>query len=630
MAATRPPRQRRRARRGSLERPINARMYRGTWLLVGLPLLIASFSVSRPEPLPEPPLPPTFDAGAAASLTRDLARSYPDRSPASAGAAGAADWVAQRFEEHGFETSRQPFEATIPGLGTRRLQNVIAVAPASRSRQTIVVMAHRDATPLGPGVNDNASGTAALVELARAYGGLPAPGAVPQTVVPARRIVFLSTDGGAYGGLGAAHFAAGYAERDQIVAVVNLDGIASRGRPRMQLAGDTPRSPPGELVATAAARVLDYTQQRPSRASALRQLLDLAFPFSLYEQGPFVGRGIPAITLTTQGDRPEPAFEDVERTLSSERLAEIGRAAQSLLASLDAGLELTRETSSTVYVGTRAVRGWAVELVLVSALLPFFAAAVDLFARCRRRHIPLAPAFRSYRSRIAFWIWAGALFALFALVGAWPKGDARPPSPETEAVRTWPLAALAVFGALALVGWFVARDRLLPRRHVAREEELAGYTASLLVLAVLALLVVATNPFALVFLLPSLHAWLWLPHLRARRPALRLTILALGFAGPGVLVVSFATRFELGFDAPWYLAQLAALGYVPASAAVIALAWVAAAAQLAALSVHRYAPYPPAAERPPRGPLREVVRRIVLATRRRRAAPAAARAAEGG
>ena len=30
---------RRRARRGSLERPVNGRMYRGTWLLVGLPLL---------------------------------------------------------------------------------------------------------------------------------------------------------------------------------------------------------------------------------------------------------------------------------------------------------------------------------------------------------------------------------------------------------------------------------------------------------------------------------------------------------------------------------------------------------------------------------------------------------------
>ena len=630
MSAIRPPRLRPRARRGSLERPINARMYRGTWLLVGLPLLIASFSVSRPEALPPPPLPPTFDAGAAVSLTLDLARSYPDRSPASAGAAGAADWVAERFEEHGFETSRQTFEATIPGLGKRRLQNVIAVAPASRSRQTIVVMAHRDATPLGPGVNDNASGTAALVELARPFGGLPGPGAAQQGVVPARRIVFLSTDGGAFGGLGAEHFAAEYPERDQIVAVVNLDGIASRGSPRLQFGGDTPRSAPGELVATAASRVLEQTEQRPGRPSALFQLLDLGFPFSLYEQAPFVGRGVPAITLTTEHDRPDAAFDDIERTLSSARLGEIGRAAQSLLGSLDSGLEPTRETSSAVYVGTRAVRGWALQLVLIVALLPFLAAAVDLFARCRRRRIPLAPAFRSYRSRIAFWAWVATTFALFAIVGVWPDGAPRPPSPETDAVRSWPVAGIAVFLALAVLGWFIARERLLPRRAIAGVEELGGYTASLLVLGVLSLLVIATNPFALVFLLPSLHAWIWLPHVRGRQAAVRLGVLAAGFAGPALLVVAFATRFGLGFDAPWYLAELAALGYVPLPGAAIGLAWLAAAGQLAALTVHRYAPYPAAAERPPRGPLRELVRRVVLAARRRRRAERAAASVASG
>ena len=35
-----PPRARRRPRPGSLDRPVNGRLYRGTWLLVGLPLLL--------------------------------------------------------------------------------------------------------------------------------------------------------------------------------------------------------------------------------------------------------------------------------------------------------------------------------------------------------------------------------------------------------------------------------------------------------------------------------------------------------------------------------------------------------------------------------------------------------------
>ena len=70
---------------------MNARLVRGTWLLVALPLLLAAFSVARPQPLPPPTLPPTFDVAIAEQLARELAAKYPDRSPGSAGSLGAAD-----------------------------------------------------------------------------------------------------------------------------------------------------------------------------------------------------------------------------------------------------------------------------------------------------------------------------------------------------------------------------------------------------------------------------------------------------------------------------------------------------------------------------------------------------------
>jgi hypothetical protein len=97
----------------------------------------------------------------------------------------------------------------------------------------------------------------------------------------------------------------------------------------------------------------------------------------------------------------------------------------------------------------------------------------------------------------------------------------------------------------------------------------------------------------------------------------RLGVLCLGFAGPALLVWSFAIRYGLGWDAPWYIAWLFALGYAPLPAAAIVLAWAAGAAQLVTLVGGRYAPYPSVAERPPRGPFRQIVRRIVLARRRR-------------
>src|SRR5438105_12989452 len=118
-----------------------------------------------------------------------------------------------------------------------------------KSPQSIVVMAHRDDTGVGPGANENASGTAALIELARLY-GTPAGGGT-RAVSPAHTLVFLSTDGGAAGGIGAAHFVRTWPFRRQVVAVINLDAIGGHGRPRLVLAGDTARSPAGALIATA-------------------------------------------------------------------------------------------------------------------------------------------------------------------------------------------------------------------------------------------------------------------------------------------------------------------------------------------------------------------------------------------
>src|SRR4029453_3831859 len=99
---------------------------------------------------------------------------------------------------------------------------------------------------------------------------------------------------------------------------------------------------------------------------------------------------------------------------------------------------LPGSTATYIYLGPRVIRGWAIKLVLIMALLPFLLAAVDLFARCRRRRIPLAPALRSYRSRLGFWLWVGAVFGVLALLGAWGKGESVPPSPDTRFTAGWP------------------------------------------------------------------------------------------------------------------------------------------------------------------------------------------------
>src|ERR687888_9181 len=548
--AANPPPARTRVRPGSLERPVNARLYRGTWLLVGIPLLIAAFSVGKPTPLRPavPALPAAFDKARAVALTRELAQTFPDRSPGSPGAESARQWFADQMSQIGLRVHRQPFSAVIPGRGRVRLENLIVTIPG-RSPEALAVLAHLDNVGTGPGANDNASGVGALVELARSYAGSVSGNAPPcaSIVSPAHTLFFVATDGGEFGGLGADRFAAAY--RNRVVAALVLDSIAGPSTARLAIAGITAREASAGLVETTAA--------------------------------------------------------------------------------LDQGAELVQGTSSYIYLGARVIRGWAIELVLIAALLPFVITTIDLFARCRRRHLPIAPAFRSYRSRLAFWLWVGAVFELFAVTGVWSRGDALPLAPHSHAARHWPMFGLLGLAALAALGWVITRARLAPKRPTGIDDELAAHTAALLALGVVGLLVVATNPYALVLVLPSLHAWLWLPQVQSRPAWLRAGVFALGFLGPFVLVVSFATRYGLGLDAPWYLAELVAIRYVTFPTFLIWLAWLAVAAQLAALAARRYAPFPSAAERG-LGPIRAAIRRAVLAQRARSGQAAERRQATGG
>jgi len=53
--------------------------------------------------------------------------------------------------------------------------NILAETKEGRSDRTIVVGSHLDSVPAGPGINDNGSGSAAILEAAIQFGKLPSP-----------------------------------------------------------------------------------------------------------------------------------------------------------------------------------------------------------------------------------------------------------------------------------------------------------------------------------------------------------------------------------------------------------------------------------------------------------------------
>ena len=613
MEAARPDGRRRRARRGTVDRPLNARLVRVAFVVVAPALLALLFSISATGTLQRPPLDPLFDSASAEALATELSTKFPSRVPGSVGAADATLWYRETISGLGLQTTEDVWTADLPDLGEVELHNVVTVVPG-RAEEAIVLVAHRDNAGPSATFGDNASGTAALIEIARGY----APQELAPAPLPLRTLVLVSSDAGAYGGAGAARFAEESPYAEAAIAALVLDGLGGRGRPRLAIAGYRSTSAPRTLVSTAAARVEEQTSVRPRIPSVLTQLVDLGMPFAAGEQGPLLAQGIAAVTLTTddEGD-PGIPMGDEPGTLAVARLGGLGRSVEALVASLDASVGAALRTNASLFLENRAASGWAVRLTLIVAVVPFVLGVLDLLVRARRRRLPLVPALRGLRARFLLALYGGLVVWAAALAGVFPGGDALALPPNVSFVLDWPISGLAVAAVAFGLGWLAARPRLVATARPSAEERLAGYTAALTWLAAVAIVVALVKPFALVFVLPSLYAWLWLPLRSGIWP--RIGIYLSGLLGPVGALVLLGRELGLGIlDAALYVVGLATVGYIPLSSVFLALAWLAAASQLAALAFGRYAPYAGGAESPPPGPVRRAV--AGLASRRRQTA----------
>jgi len=595
-------------RRGTVDRPLNTRLVRVGFIVVAPAILALLFSVATTGTLPRSSLEPLFDTSAAATLAKRLSTEYPARVPGTVEAEGAARWYGETISALGLATEEETWSEELPDLGSVELRNVVTVVPG-RSEESIILVAHRDNAGTSQPLGDNASGTAALIELARGF----APQETGPDPLPQRTLVLVSTDGGAYGGAGAAHFARLSQYAGDAIAVVVLDGLGGAGRPRIAIAGDRPSSPARALVSTAAARVEEQTGAAPTLPSVLTQLVDLGIPFAAGEQGPFLAAGIAAITLTTS-EKNDPAIPagDPDTPLSARRLGQLGRATEALVGSLDASVGGAFRTPDSLFFGDRAASGWTVRFALVVAVVPFALGVFDLLVRARRRGLPLAAAARGLRARLLLWLYGGLLLWIGAIAGVLPTGAPLPPPPYSSFLVDAPLAGLSILAIAFALGWLVGRRRLIPERDASPEERLAGFAAALGWLALVAIAFAVVTPYALVFVLPSLYAWIWLP-LRGRVWE-RVVLYVAGLAGPVLGLVLLAVELDLAvLDAPLYVAGLATVRYLSIGSVLLAAAWAAAAAQLAALAFGRYAAYAGGTEPPPPGIVRRSVGWLVRA-----------------
>ena len=475
---------------------------------------------------------PSFDGPRAAEFARRLAQLVPDRSPGSATAVQAADDVAGALGEISGETVRRS-TFTAPGPDGRdvEMQNVWVVEPGASS-EAVVVVANRDDVAPGPGLDDNASGTAAVVELARDLAG----------VDRARALVVASTDGGTVGQAGNEQLLRDLrADGLRPVAVVSLRSIgAPTGTLPIRFAGTGGVRTPDVLL-----RGLQETLAEQPAAGAVApqspilQVLDLIAPVTpAGAQVPFLDVGVAAIQLGdgTGGVGVTP--------IDDARLGAVGAAVAQLLVRLDAEPRPAPPTGAYVAVSGRIIPGRAIGLLALALLIGPLVAAGRV----------LAAGGRPSRSG-----WGAALAV--ALVGAVPGVAAVLVARVvdlTGGVATapgsgWPRADLAGVVAVALVALVLtlAAAWLLSRR-VSAPPPLIGATA---VGIVAALLLLAGSPASVLVAVPALWVWSLVP-----RPAERLGRLAWSL---GPVVLTGLLIFLLRGADPATLIGAAATGALP-------------------------------------------------------------------
>ncbi len=261
------------------------------------------------KPLPPDPakaladLPPVFSRTTMAETIATLtAPSMEGRGVGTKGLADAASFIAGRFKAYGLQpggdrgTYLQMFTiAKGPDGKPHQVANVIGYLPGTRAdwkTQSAIVSAHYDHLGRGwpdvhkgdegkvhPGADDNASGVAVLLELARVMAAGDKP---------SRSVVFVAFAGEEAGLAGSRHFAGAPSPfpLDGLIGVINLDTVGRLFDQRVS------------ILATGTASEWQHIFRGASFVTGVESR-NIPEAIQSSDQVPFIERGIPAVQIFT-------------------------------------------------------------------------------------------------------------------------------------------------------------------------------------------------------------------------------------------------------------------------------------------------------------------------------------------
>ena len=377
------------------EEPAN--VAKGRWPLLASPLTrflpdgngeiqrVARGSLAPREPLASYPAP--FSGERMLETIRLLSsEELEGRGFGSAGLERAADHIADRFREAGLQPAGedgyfQSWEESGGEAGRSSvLRNVIGVIPGSRREydgQSVVIAAHYDHLGRGwpepreerfrgrihPGADDNASGVAVLLELARTLG---------KSFKPERSVIFIAFAGEEAGRRGSRHYLAhsGRYPADRCIAMINLDTVGRLGDGKLLVLGAESASEWAHIV-----RGVGFVTG--VEMALVQEPLDASDQVSFHEAG------IPAIQLFSGPNLDYHRPSDTADKIDSEGLVKVATAAREMLEYL-AGREqplttrlaqgnrapTAQKSSRKVRLGTVPDFAWSGPGVRLSGVVP--------------------------------------------------------------------------------------------------------------------------------------------------------------------------------------------------------------------------------------------------------------------
>ena len=316
----------------------------------------------------------------AARVRRDvetLAKGPRNRRWAPAALEAAQDHVAGELVGAGWTVERQPFTAPwrlasndSADLAARLLRvrpyrglggvNLVASRPGASSAPPVVVAAHLDTVRHSPGADDNASGVAALLEVARLLG----PGDAP--------VVLAVLDLEELGLVGASVLARVLTATGPVAAMIGLESVGCYGSAPQRLPAGASRAFPAAARAVAdggdrgdftlvvhrrssstAAWTWEAAAARaghravllrdPRRDGLVGSVSTLVLPQTLHlgrsDHAAFWRRGVPSLMLTDTASFRNPAYHtrhDRPETLNYPALAQVAIATAATVESLQA------------------------------------------------------------------------------------------------------------------------------------------------------------------------------------------------------------------------------------------------------------------------------------------------------